>query len=98
MTRTSGRNSAWRWGAPLSFVALVALTVVVPRAADELAKENEADAPATAAAAAQTGESAESAAELQLLFRGDDGPHRPGARFKQSEPVLAERGIHVTYS
>lgn len=41
-----------------------------------------------------------SAAEqsLQVLFLGDKGPHRPADRASQLIPVLAGRGIDVTYT
>jgi putative membrane-bound dehydrogenase-like protein len=35
---------------------------------------------------------------IKLLFLGDDGHHRPAARFRQLAPVLAERGIDLTYT
>ncbi len=35
---------------------------------------------------------------IRILFLGDNGHHRPAARFKQIEPVLAERGIKLTYT
>ncbi|MEZ6064595.1 MAG: ThuA domain-containing protein [Planctomycetaceae bacterium] len=34
---------------------------------------------------------------LQVLFLGDNGHHRPEDRFLQLEPVLAKRGIQLTY-
>ena len=36
--------------------------------------------------------------DLKVLFLGDRGPHRPKARFDQLEPVLAKRGIAMTYT
>jgi putative membrane-bound dehydrogenase-like protein len=39
-----------------------------------------------------------SAAELKVLFLGDDGSHRPPARFAQLQPVLAKRGIELVYT
>lgn len=36
--------------------------------------------------------------DLKILYLGDRGPHRPKARFDQLEPVLAKRGIHMTYT
>ncbi|HEX6963949.1 MAG TPA: PVC-type heme-binding CxxCH protein, partial [Lacipirellula sp.] len=38
------------------------------------------------------------AAELNVLFLGDNGPHRPRERFEILEPVLRERGITLTYT
>ncbi len=38
------------------------------------------------------------AAELKLLFLGDNGPHRPEDRFRQLAPVLKARGIALTYT
>ncbi|MBI2478640.1 MAG: ThuA domain-containing protein [Planctomycetia bacterium] len=38
------------------------------------------------------------AAELKLLFLGDNGHHRPADRFRQIEPVLKQRGIALTYT
>jgi uncharacterized protein len=35
---------------------------------------------------------------LRVLFLGDRGLHRPADRFHQIEPVLASRGIEVTYT
>src|SRR5205807_370621 len=35
---------------------------------------------------------------LKLLFLGDNGHHKPAERFKQLEPVLAKRGIELTYT
>jgi putative membrane-bound dehydrogenase-like protein len=35
---------------------------------------------------------------LKLLFLGDSGHHQPAARFKQLQPVLADRGIDLTYT
>ncbi|MEE3220854.1 MAG: hypothetical protein VX257_11340, partial [Planctomycetota bacterium] len=41
-----------------------------------------------------------SAAEdsIKVLFFGDNGHHRPAERFKQLQPVLARRGINLTYT
>jgi putative membrane-bound dehydrogenase-like protein len=36
--------------------------------------------------------------DLQVLFLGDNGPHRPRERFAQLEPVLRGRGINLTYT
>jgi putative membrane-bound dehydrogenase-like protein len=38
------------------------------------------------------------AAELDILFLGDRGHHRPANRFEQLKPVLAARGIELSYS
>lgn len=38
------------------------------------------------------------AADLKLLFLGDNGPHRPEARFQQLAPVLEQRGIQLQYT
>ena len=35
---------------------------------------------------------------LKVLFLGDNGHHRPAERFRQLEPVLAKRGIELTYT
>ncbi len=35
---------------------------------------------------------------LKILFLGDDGHHQPRKRFAQLQPVLAKRGIDLTYS
>src|SRR5882762_3130245 len=35
---------------------------------------------------------------LRVLFLGDNGHHRPEDRFKQLEPILAERGIKISYT
>lgn len=35
---------------------------------------------------------------IRILFLGDNGHHRPADRFKQLQPVLAKRGIELTYS
>lgn len=37
-------------------------------------------------------------ADLDVLFLGDNGPHRPRDRFDQLQPVLAERGVNLTYT
>ena len=37
-------------------------------------------------------------ARLKLLFLGDNGHHQPAVRFKQLQPVMAERGIDLIYS
>ncbi len=39
-----------------------------------------------------------SAADLKVLFLGDSGHHAPRARAEQLIPVLAQRGISVTYT
>ena len=36
--------------------------------------------------------------ELKVLFLGDRGHHKPAERAKQIAPVLAERGIAITYT
>ena len=38
------------------------------------------------------------AADLTLLFMGDNGHHRPEARFHELAPALAKRGIDVSYT
>ena len=38
------------------------------------------------------------AADLNVLFLGDNGHHRPHERFVQLQPVLATRGIHLVYT
>ncbi|HYT89831.1 MAG TPA: PVC-type heme-binding CxxCH protein [Gemmataceae bacterium] len=35
---------------------------------------------------------------LKVLFLGDNGPHRPELRFRQLQPILAKRGIDLTYT
>jgi putative membrane-bound dehydrogenase-like protein len=35
---------------------------------------------------------------IKLLFLGDNGHHRPADRFRQLQPVLATRGIDLTYT
>src|SRR4026209_1716396 len=39
-----------------------------------------------------------SAAELRVLFLGDNGRHRPADRFKQLQPVMAAKKIELTYT
>lgn len=38
------------------------------------------------------------APRLKILFLGDNGHHQPALRFKQLQPVLAERGIDLDYT
>jgi len=38
------------------------------------------------------------ASRLNVLFLGDQGHHKPADRFKQIKPVLAARGIELTYT
>ena len=35
---------------------------------------------------------------IKVLFLGDNGHHRPAERFRQLQPVLAKRGIDMTYT
>ena len=35
---------------------------------------------------------------IKILFLGDNGHHRPNDRFRQLQPVLAARGIQMTYT
>jgi putative membrane-bound dehydrogenase-like protein len=35
---------------------------------------------------------------IKVLFLGDNGHHRPALRFRQLQPVLEKRGIHLTYT
>src|SRR6516225_11517393 len=35
---------------------------------------------------------------IKLLFLGDHGHHQPAERFRQLGPVLAKRGIDLTYT
>src|SRR4051794_4544730 len=35
---------------------------------------------------------------LKILFLGDNGHHKPADRFRQLQPVLAGRGIDLTYT
>jgi putative membrane-bound dehydrogenase-like protein len=37
-------------------------------------------------------------APIKILFVGDKGHHRPAERFRQIQPVLAARGIDLTYT
>src|SRR3954453_15749140 len=41
---------------------------------------------------------AEAPKPLKILFLGDNGGHRPAERFRQLQPVLAARGIDLTYT
>ena len=41
---------------------------------------------------------AEAPKPLKILFLGDNGHHQPAERFRQLQPVLAERGIDLTYT
>jgi uncharacterized protein len=50
----------------------------------------------TAAPAAEAPARAE--APIRVLFLGDQGHHRPADRFAQLQPVLAPRGIEMTYT
>lgn len=38
------------------------------------------------------------AAEINVIFIGDNGPHRPEERFRIIQPVLAQRGIDLVYT
>ena len=38
------------------------------------------------------------AKDLQLLFMGDNGHHRPAERFQELAPVLETRGIRMKYT
>jgi putative membrane-bound dehydrogenase-like protein len=40
---------------------------------------------------------AEAPRPIKVLFLGDNGHHEPAARFRQLQPVLAGRGIDLTY-
>jgi uncharacterized protein len=40
----------------------------------------------------------EPAKPIKVLFLGDNGHHRPAERFRQFQPVLARRGIDLTYT
>src|SRR5438105_880066 len=42
--------------------------------------------------------SADEPKPLKLLFLGDNGHHKPAERFRQLQPVLAKRGIDLTYT
>src|SRR5229473_482100 len=35
---------------------------------------------------------------IKVLFLGDNGHHRPLERFRQLQPILAKRGIDLTYT
>src|SRR5713226_4128688 len=35
---------------------------------------------------------------IKVLFLGDNGHHRPVERFRQLQPILAKRGIDLTYT
>ncbi|MFM8724123.1 MAG: ThuA domain-containing protein, partial [Planctomycetaceae bacterium] len=39
-----------------------------------------------------------SAADLRLLFMGDNGHHRPADRFHELAPVLEARGVQMKYT
>jgi putative membrane-bound dehydrogenase-like protein len=41
---------------------------------------------------------ADEAKPIKLLFLGDHGHHQPAERFRQLQPVLAKRGIDLTYT
>jgi putative membrane-bound dehydrogenase-like protein len=41
---------------------------------------------------------AQETAPIRILFLGDNGHHQPQARFRQLQPVFAERGIDLTYT
>jgi hypothetical protein len=41
---------------------------------------------------------AEEPKRLKVLFLGDNGHHQPAVRYRQLEPVLAKRGIDLTYT
>jgi putative membrane-bound dehydrogenase-like protein len=41
---------------------------------------------------------AEAPKPLKILFLGDNGHHRPADRFRQLQPVMAARGIDITYT
>ncbi|MCZ6792824.1 MAG: ThuA domain-containing protein [Planctomycetota bacterium] len=41
---------------------------------------------------------ADDAGSIKILFLGDSGHHRPARRFRELEPVLASRGIDLTYT
>ncbi|MFO0863485.1 MAG: ThuA domain-containing protein [Gemmataceae bacterium] len=38
------------------------------------------------------------APKLKLLFLGDNGHHRPNNRYRQLQPLMAERGIELVYT
>ena len=40
----------------------------------------------------------EPARPIKILFLGDNGHHRPVERFRDLQPVLAKRGIDLTYT
>src|SRR6266576_317645 len=40
----------------------------------------------------------EASKPIKLLFLGDTGHHRPAERFRQLQPILAKRGIDITYT
>src|SRR5437870_8482917 len=40
----------------------------------------------------------EDAKAIKILFLGDNGHHQPRERFAQLQPVLAKRGIELTYT
>jgi putative membrane-bound dehydrogenase-like protein len=47
---------------------------------------------------AADGATAPAGPPLRVLFLGDDGHHRPEDRFRQLQPVMAERGIELVYT
>ena len=42
--------------------------------------------------------SAQESPKIRILFLGDQGHHQPAARFRQLQPILAERGVDMTYT
>src|SRR4051812_39495191 len=36
--------------------------------------------------------------KIRILFLGDNGHHQPAERFRQLQPIMAERGIELTYT
>ncbi len=42
--------------------------------------------------------SAQQPGRIRILFLGDNGHHKPAERFRQMQPVMAARGIDLTYT
>lgn len=47
---------------------------------------------------AASSQSVAHSADLTLLFMGDNGHHRPEARFQELAPSLADRGVELKYT
>ncbi len=49
-------------------------------------------------AATPTLAAAQDSLPIRILFLGDQGHHQPAAHFRQLQPIMAKRGIDVTYT